>query len=294
MIVGRPAVDANGVKYYPARSVYQDSQLQVIRVLEPTNPAPGKTRRILFVLPVDSGVDNVRSTWGDGLEELRLLDVQDRFNMTLIAPSFTYEPWYGDNARDPRFRMESFIINDLVPFGDTFVQGSVPERDLIGFSKSGNGALSLILRHPNIFSGAAVWDAPVQLSDINTPGVSTPDALQMNFGTQANFNRYNIPSLLSARAESFRHRNRLWIGGDGAAWTADMRKLNHELTAAGVPHTWIQGRWRSHSWSSGWLDGAVTDLVAKAPLTARNAKDHLGNDRLRPSERGFARTPRRR
>ena len=155
MTVGSPTTDANGVEYYPVTSVYQDSEPQTIRVLEPTNPTPGLPRRILFVLPVDAGVDTISSQWSDGLEELRLLDVQDQFNMTLIAPSFAYEPWYGDNIADPTRRMESFIIDDLVPFGDTFAQGSVPQRYLIGFSKSGNGALFLILRHPGIFNGAA-------------------------------------------------------------------------------------------------------------------------------------------
>lgn len=282
MTVGSPTVDANGVKYYPVKSVYQDSQTEIIRVLEPAHPLPGKPRRILFVLPVDVGVDNIASKWGDGLEELRRLDVQDRFNMTLIAPSFAYEPWYGDNVSDPRFRMESFIIEDLVPFGDTFAGGIAPQRYLIGMSKSGNGALFLALRHPDIFSGAAAWDAPAQLSNINTQGISTPGALAMNFGTQANFNLYNIPSLISANAEPFRQQNRLWISGDRAAWTADMRKLNDQLTAAGIPHTWKYGHTRAHSWNSGWLDGAVTELVSSATLTAPTARiDTAGAMRFR-------------
>src|SRR6266852_544403 len=110
MSVGTPTVDANGVKYYPVRSIYQGSQQQIIRVLEPTNPPPGKPRRLLYVLPVDSGVTTLSSPLSDGLEELRLLNVPDRFNMTLIAPSFGYEPWYGDNILDAK-RMESFIID---------------------------------------------------------------------------------------------------------------------------------------------------------------------------------------
>src|SRR5271170_1345555 len=40
MTVGTPTVDANGVKYYPVSSVYQGSHQQIIRVLQPTNPAP--------------------------------------------------------------------------------------------------------------------------------------------------------------------------------------------------------------------------------------------------------------
>ena len=266
--VGNPTTDANGVEYYPVTSVYQDSQQQIIRVLEPTNPAPGQPPKILFVLPVDTGVDTTASTYSDGLEELRMLDVQDRFNMTLIAPSFNYEPWYGDNVTDPTLRMESFIIDDLVPFGDQFAQGSVPQRYLIGFSKSGNGVLFLLLRHPGVFNAGAAWDSPAQLSDINTTGISTPGAIPENFGTQANFDLYNIPSLVSSNAQPFLQQNRFWISGDQAAWTADMDQLNDQMTAAEIPHTWVQGGTRVHSWNSGWLDGAVTDLDSNATLTA--------------------------
>ena len=127
MSVGTPTIDANGVKYYPVTSVYQGSQ-QIIRVLEPTSPPPGTSRRLLYVLPVDSGVDTLSSTYSDGLEELRLLNVPNLFNITLIAPSFGYVPWYGDNVLDAK-RMESFVVDDLVPFGDTFAPSSpVPQR----------------------------------------------------------------------------------------------------------------------------------------------------------------------
>jgi hypothetical protein len=265
MIVGTPTVDANGVKYYPVTSAYQGSQQQIIRVLEPSNPVAGKPRRFLYVLPVDQGVKDLSSTWSDGLEELRLLDVPNRFNMTLISPSFNYEPWYGDDILDPTHRMESFIVNDLLPFGDSFAQGNdVPQHYLIGFSKSGNGVLFLILRHPDLFSAAAAWDSPAQLSDINAFS-----ALPENFGTQANFNLYNIPSLVSNRAQPFQQHNRLWISGDQAAWTQDMITLNNQLTAASIQHTWVQGGVREHSWGSGWLDGAVTDLDANAQPPAQ-------------------------
>jgi hypothetical protein len=40
--------------------------------------------------------------------------------MTLIAPSFNYMPWYGDSINNPQEQMESFIIDDLTWFGDTF------------------------------------------------------------------------------------------------------------------------------------------------------------------------------
>jgi hypothetical protein len=208
------------------------------------------------VLPVDAGVDTLSSTFSDGLEELRLLNVPNRFNMTLIAPSFGYEPWYGDNILDAK-RMESFIIDDLVPFGDTFAQGTIPQRYLIGFSKSGNGVLSLIFRHPGFFNAAAAWDSPILISNI-----SSDADLLANFGTQANFNSYFTPALVNSNASAFQQQTRLWISGDQAAYQAHMISLHNYLTAASIPHIWVQGGVRAHSWNSGWLDGAVTSLDA--------------------------------
>jgi hypothetical protein len=183
--------------------------------------------------------------------------------MTLIAPSFNYNPWYGDNVTNPSLRMESFIIDDLIPWGDTFLKGTVPQRYLIGFSKSGNGVLDLMLRHPSVFNAGAAWDSPAQQSSL-----SASFDLPENFGTQANYNSYFIPSLVASNAAAFTQQDRLWISGDQAAWTADMDTLNTQMNAAGIAHTWVAGPTRAHSWNSGWLNGAVTDLDANATNTA--------------------------
>jgi hypothetical protein len=75
----------------------------------------------------------------------------------------------------------------------------------------------LILRHPRVFNAAAAWDSPAQLNNL-----SALFGLPLNFGTQANFDLYNIPALVLSNAEPFQQQNRLWISGDQAAWTADM------------------------------------------------------------------------
>jgi hypothetical protein len=282
MMVGAPTIDENGVKYYPVTSIYQGIRPLIVRVLEPTRPAPGKPHRLLFVLPVGVGVENLNSRWGDGLEELRILDVPNRFNMTLIAPSFSYEPWYGDNALDPTHDMESFVVRDLVPFGETFAKDRGTPRLLIGFSKSGNGALDLILRHPDVFDKAAVWDCPAQTSSLSAFGL-----LKANFGTQKNFDRYDIPALVAGNPEPFQHEIRFWIGGDQAVFTADMIKLHDELLAASIPHIWSPGATRLHNWYSGWLIGAIEGLdviTSTAPSTGGRAQlpqdSHRASDAL--------------
>ena len=51
----------------------------------------------------------------------------------------------------------------------------------IGFSKSGWGAFSLLLRHPEVFGRAAAWDAPLMLEQPNRYGMGAV------FGSQENF-----------------------------------------------------------------------------------------------------------
>ncbi len=262
--IGPSTVDGNGVRTFPVTSVFQGPNPTDVRVLAPTNPAPGKPHRFLYVLPVEAGVLGLGSPYGDGLEELRLLDVANRFNVTLIAPSFGIEPWYGDHVSDPDRRLESFIVKDLVPFGDTFASSEeVVQRWLIGFSKSATGALSLILRNPNVFNAAAAWDGPTQFTDMSAlPGMG------VNFGSEENFDLYEIPTLVSSSAGAFSTWNRLWISGDNSAWTADMQALHAQLEQVGALHTWVSGGSRQHAWFSGWLDGAVASLDADAAASS--------------------------
>ena len=100
-VLGWPTVDANGVKYYTVASDYLGDQPTTLRILEPTNPVPGDADRFLYVLPVEAGVTSLSSQWGDGLEQARLLNLQNLYNLTLVAPSFPIVPWYGDNYMEP-------------------------------------------------------------------------------------------------------------------------------------------------------------------------------------------------
>ena len=72
-----------------------------MRVLAATHPAPGVPHNFLYVLPVQPGLGNAFS---DGLETLRRLDAQDRYNLTIIEPTFAIDPWYADNPKNAECR----------------------------------------------------------------------------------------------------------------------------------------------------------------------------------------------
>ena len=260
-VLGSPTVDANGVKYYSVVSAYLGAQPTTLRILEPTNPAPGQPHRFLYVLPVEPGLTDLSSQFGDGLEQARLLNLQNLYNLTLVAPSFPIIPWYGDNDINPDARLESFLVKHVVPFVDQLdAAGPDPVRWLVGFSKSGFGALTLILRNPDVFDAAAAWDTPAELTNLDPRYIQWD--LADSFGTEANFVQYEIPGLVATDYAPFTTSNRIWISGDFALYTAEMATLDQQMTSAGILHTYVGGVVRSHNWSSGWLQIAIGDLAS--------------------------------
>ena len=132
-------------------------------------------------------------------------------------------------------------------------------RLLVGFSKSGWGAWSLLLRHPDVFDRAAAFDAPMMM---DAPGKYGSGPI---FGTTDNFRRYQISSLLEQRAAELRNEpSRLMLIGQGNFQSEHMQMKAH-LETLQIPHTWIEGSVREHSWHSGWLPEAIELLTKVSP-----------------------------
>ena len=235
-----------------------ESQLQAgptaIRVLLPDNTETGVRYPVLYVLPVEAGDG---SRYGDGLVECRRSDLHNRYGVICVAPTFSDLPWYADHPSDPGIRQESYLLNVIVPFVDqTYPTIAEPKgRWLVGFSKSGWGAFSLLLRHLDTFGKAAAWDAPLMKE--------RPDQFGMGpiFGTQENFERYEIAELLKREAVHLRGEARLFHLGYGN-FRDHHEQCEKLLTELQVSHRYADGPKREHLWHSGWLPEAV-EMLAK-------------------------------
>jgi hypothetical protein len=131
---------------------------------------------------------------------------------------------------------------------------------LIGFSKSGIGGQTLILRHPDKFTLAASWDFPADMNAYDEYGVTNSGA---SYGTDANFQaNYRLTSaLLAAHAAPFQANNRIWIGGY-QLFQQDMTDYAALLTAQGIKHTTQTPTAMDHRWDSGWVPIALAALYA--------------------------------
>ncbi|MBM4047571.1 MAG: hypothetical protein FJ279_20895 [Planctomycetes bacterium] len=248
-----PRQDEHGLMTYTLTSEYQQGQNDV-QVLLPDKLEKGRRYPVLYVLPVYAS----GSPDASGMPEAKRLNLHNEFGLICVGPCFDRTLWYADHPTDPKIRQESYLLNVVLPF----VEQNLPAlqeprgRLLVGFSKSGWGAFSLLLRHPDVFGRAASWDAPLTMQ---SPGrFETP----MVFATQENFDRYKITSLLQQRAELLkRGPARLVLLGHGNFVDDDLR-LHEQMLALGIPHHHDHGPKRAHAWTSGWLRPAVALLTA--------------------------------
>ena len=209
---------------------------------------------MVYVLPVEAGTE---SRYGDGLKEVKKLDLHNKFAAVFVAPTFSHLPWYADHPTKPEVRQESYFLKVVVPFIDkTYpVRAEAEGRLLLGFSKSGWGAWSLLLRRPDLFGKAAAWDAPLMM---DTPGKYGSGDV---FGTEANFEGYRVGKLLEDKADQFQKGKRLILLGYGN-FRAEHEKAHALMDKLKVAHEYRDGPARKHDWHSGWVKEAVELLLA--------------------------------
>jgi Ca2+-binding RTX toxin-like protein len=222
-------------------------------VLEPDHPSTSYDHTFLYALPVEAGL--AQSTWGSGLDELQKLDVPNQYNATIIEPIFPIYPWYADSSTDATINFETFMSTLLPAWVDSNFDPSGADKDLlIGFSKSGYGALDLLLKHPDVFADAAAWDFPADM-------VYNDYGSAENYGTEANFqDNYQLSgAFIDAWKAPFTTEDRIWISGSDV-FQSQVSDFDTLLTSHGVLHTVAPSTHDDHNWSSGWLSDAVAGL----------------------------------
>lgn len=250
------STDGNGVKTYNMISAYNGNGIHTLRVLEPTGPAAGVVHSFLYALPVEA---EGGTTYGDGLETLRGLDAHNAYNATILAPSFYSNPWYADHPTDSNYKYESFMVSELQPWAEANLATSGNEQHwLLGFSKSGFGPIGLLFRNPSTFTLGAFWDFPALSFTVYD---RWPADSETNYGTDANFqSNYRLTdAFVEARKTPFLTHNRFWISGY-QAFEQDVSDFDALLTTKSVVHTYGTPQSRAHTWSSGWVPGALAAL----------------------------------
>ena len=250
----------NGILTHSVASSYQASRTE-IKVLLPDRLEHGKRYPVVYVLPVEARSEN---RYGDGLMEVKQRNLHNKHRVIFVAPTFSHLPWYADHPTDPEIRQETYFLKVVVPFVEERypVQKEPDGRFLLGFSKSGWGALSLLLRHPEVFGRAVAWDAPLMKDK--------PDQFGMEgiFGTPENFENYQITKLIQQRAAELRHSKRVILLGYGN-FRQQHQQAHALLQKLDIPHVYRDDPERKHDWHSGWVEEAVGLLLQHSPTVGQ-------------------------
>jgi acetyl esterase/lipase len=135
--------------------------------------------------------------------------------------------------------------------------GKAEDRLLLGFSKSGWGVVSLLLRDPAFFGAACSWDAPLMMTEAKLGWAS-----KNHFGTPEQAAPYVPVTLVKKRAREL-------AGGPprltilGSSYFGPHTRAFHELLEReGVPHRFNKDLRFKHHWESGWVPQALDILLA--------------------------------
>jgi hypothetical protein len=243
---------------YVISSHHQAHDLPV-RVLLPKQLEKVKSPAVLYVLPVEP---EIQFKFGDGLTTVEHEDLHNKFGLVAVAPSFSDWPWYANHPTDPKIQQEAYFLEDVVPLINRLYPKASKKRLLVGFSKSGNGAYQLLLRHPELFTAASIWDAPIMYD--------SPQKFEMPriYGDQRNFDEYCIPPLLRRQANLLSGKPpRLALfgyslfGGPHPTFGPHIEEAHALMESLRIPHIYDDSSQREHRWDSGWLEPAVTALA---------------------------------
>jgi ubiquinone/menaquinone biosynthesis C-methylase UbiE len=251
--IGEARNDPKGFLVHETASEFQGGPTE-IQVLLPEQLDKGRRYPVLYVLPVEANREN---RWGEGLLEIKKLDLHNKLGLICVQPTFSHLPWYADHPSDATIRQESYLVSVVLPFIERNypVQADPKGRLLLGFSKSGCGAFSLLLRHPTVFGRAAAWDSPVNMT--------RPDNYGMGpiYGTQENFEKYRLADLLEKRATGLGNEKRLALIGH-ANFAKHHEAIHDLMTRLKVPHEYRDDKKPRHHWDAGWVQDAVVWLLS--------------------------------
>jgi hypothetical protein len=253
--ISAAAISEGGILRHEVQSDFQ-AGTTAIRVLLPEGCNRCCRYPVVFVLPVEAGDEH---RYGDGLAEVARLGLHNRHQVICVQPTFSHLPWYADHPTDPTIRQESYFLEVVMPFVERQypISCGSANRLLLGFSKSGWGAWSLLLRHPDRFGRAAAWDAPLAMA--------SPSKFRMDivFPTQASFEPYRISTALQRQSPYLRCQPRLGLFGYGN-FRDQMEEVHREMYELCIPHVYHDGPPRAHTWSSGWLPEAMEFLIGRS------------------------------
>lgn len=249
--------DKDRFRTYSLPSPHQ-ARATTLRVLLPENFDRQKKYRVLYVLPVHE--DGIHQH-GDGLAEIKKHKFHNEHQLICIAPSFTSKPWYADHDLNRQKRDESHLLKTVLPFVEKHYPVRTDHRLLLGFSKSGWGAATLLLRNPDVFYRAAAWDVGIRVDTGPIDDEERAKRIARDFGSLENFEAHRLSTLVKNRGKALGDEARLFYFSTEGRRAIGGVEIHRLMVENKLPHRYVLEPRRKHAWDSGWIPEAMAFLV---------------------------------
>lgn len=261
------ASEASGVEIWEYRHPFirsaADTESAVVRrtieVIKPTGWSAAGSYRNLHLLPaLGKGVE-------DYMAAVASADYATTYSCVIAAPRFAEASgsvqWYGQK-NDGTDDQHAFVAEVMPGFMEEFLAGASGRENhfLCGYSKSANGAYSLILRNPTVFGYAAGWDGAWV---INWASENVSLGLNTAFGTEAQWQLYDPYQILTSNLAAVNDKTRLVLHGY-ETFQSDQVDMKALLDANGIGCDYNAADTNNHSYAGGWLPGALAALFGLA------------------------------
>ena len=266
------SVDASIIETFTFETEYQNGK-QEIRVLLPDGYQKDVSYQVLYVLPVEKGFEQ---DYGYALGVLKQMDVHNQHNIIIVQMGFEKEPWFGDHATNPKIRQASYLKEFVVPFIETKynTMRTSNGRLLFGFSKSGWGAFSLILKYPEYFGYAASWDAPITFAKFRF-------GMKSIYETSDQLALYRPDLLIPKQNKFFQKMPRLVLTGE-KIWSKETVQTHELLEKNDIKHYYDNTLIFPHRWDKSWMAptlSALMDLTTQGKPTSQDAAADIDKPR---------------
>ncbi len=238
------------------------------RVIAPTNIGAGEKLPAVYLL---HGGDGDFRDWSNSSDVARYAER----GLILVMPDGGFS-YYTNSAMKPQDRSEDYIVNDLISDAESRfpITPDRQSRAIAGVSMGGFGAITLALKHPQLFAFAGGISSALDVPSRRITLRRIPQWLRYRsifgpWGSQTR--RDNDPYLLALSADPSRTPY-LFVGcGEQESFLASNRKFIEILSRRHFQYEFhpIPG---AHNWSQ-WN--------AQVPVMFQSLFEHIDREQLR-------------
>lgn len=143
------------------KSEAMNKELKAIVVLPDSYFGNGSKFPVVYLLHGWSG------SYRDWVNHIDLGILADKYEFIIVCPDGGYAGWYIDSPLVQDSQYESYISSEVVEYIDSnyHTMPNMESRFICGLSMGGHGAISLLAKHPDLFSAAGSMSGVMKLSD---------------------------------------------------------------------------------------------------------------------------------